>query len=336
MGQNHARATGWTIWPLACGLIWAGIANCSNESSRPNGGSGTCGELMSVYCDKVAACDPIGLRQQFGDVQGCRTRQNLACAGLSLPGTSWSAAQMQECAAQISSAPSCYTDYAESGACREMRGTLTGGTPCEQDSQCTSLRCNRASVRSPDGGLSEPACGVCWDTDAGSPRGCGDAGLCSLDQRCVFADDNQTFQCVSLQAEGAPCTATSPCAGPLFCKPSTADGGTAGVCMKPGAKGAACTASRECDIATGLRCVAGACNEPTFVAIGQGCDQVGRLCEKGARCVYSSSPSSTAPGTCQAPADDGSHCDLTANLHCRSPANCFEGICHLPGDAHCQ
>jgi hypothetical protein len=335
MDQKNGRGGRWALLPLAGAMIWAGIANCSNESSNGHGGSGTCGELMSVYCEKMAACDPIGLRRDFGDVQGCVARQSLACPALSLPGTGWTAAHIQQCTAQISSAPSCYGDYAESGACDDAPGTLAGGAPCEQSSQCTSSRCERPFVRAPDGGLSDPACGVCSGADAGSFTGCGDGGDCSSGQRCVYVD-NQTSRCVSLQAEGAPCTATSPCAADLFCRRSAADAGIAGVCAKRGSTSATCTASNECDTAAGLRCVTAVCNAPIFVAVGEACDGAGRLCEKGARCIYSNPQPPLMMGTCRAPVDDGSRCDSAASLHCRSPASCREGICRLPGDGQCQ
>jgi hypothetical protein len=69
------------------------------------------------------------------------------------------------------------------------------------------------------------------------------------------------------------------------------------------------------------------------VPIGATCDSQGRLCEKGAHCIY---PSSMATGTCQAPAEDGSHCDTTNGPYCLAPASCRDGICHLPGDAQCR
>jgi hypothetical protein len=193
----------------------------------------------------------------------------------------------------------------------------------------------RAFVRAPDGGLSDPACGVCLGMDAGSFSGCGDGGDCSSGQRCVPVD-NQTSRCVSLQAEGAPCSATSPCAADFFCRRSTTDSGTSGVCAKRGSTGATCTASNECDTAAGLRCVAAVCNVPIFVATGEACDGAGRLCEKGARCIYSNPQPPLLMGACRAPVDDGSRCESAANLYCRSPASCRESICRLPGDGQCQ
>jgi hypothetical protein len=69
------------------------------------------------------------------------------------------------------------------------------------------------------------------------------------------------------------------------------------------------------------------------VPVGGTCDNLGRVCENGAHCFYSMA---AATGICQAPAEDGSHCDTTNGPSCRSPAICRDGICHLPGDAQCR
>jgi hypothetical protein len=334
MNRRNARGRRWVRLPLAFGLIWAGIANCNNDASNGNGGgSGTCGELMATYCNKMAECDPVGLRRDFGDVQGCIARQNLVCSTLTLPGTGWDSTKTQQCTAQISSAPSCYTDSAESGACGDVPGMLADGTPCEQSSQCTTRRCYRSSARLPDGGLSNPACGTCMGSDAGT-SGCGTGPRCASGQRCVF-DASQTAHCVAPLPEGAACSSTAPCAYSFFCKRSTPDAGTAGVCTKRGGSGADCSAANDCDTVAGLRCIAGKCDAPLFVAIGEMCDGTSRFCEKGARCIYPTTPPASM-GTCTVPAADGAPCDTSANVYCRSPADCRDGTCHLPGDAMCK
>src|SRR5690242_19731386 len=104
--------------PFACSLLAAVLWGCNGDKSDPNGppSSGDCQQLMSSYCNRVAACDPIGLRNQFGDVQTCLTRQMLACPNLTLTGTGWTAGKIQQCTAQISGATSCDDEIFEGGA----------------------------------------------------------------------------------------------------------------------------------------------------------------------------------------------------------------------------
>jgi hypothetical protein len=336
MGRTNERTRLWSVLPFAGAAVWACLSGCSTDKSDPNGpvSSTDCHELLSAYCSKLASCDPVALRRQFDDLQGCVARQSLACPSLSLPGTAWTSGKIQQCTREINASTSCGNDVFEAAACQNVPGTLTQGMACEQSSQCASERCDRSSVASPDGGLSSPACGLCSaEGDAGAPSGrCGDGPTCQSPERCVYDSNLRNSRCMLPQPEGAPCTTTSSaCAAGLSCKRSAFDGG-ASVCSPRGAAGASCTYSEECDATRGVRCIAGVCNTPIFVSLGETCDTTGRLCEKGARCSSSGSPT----GICQAPAEDGSRCDSTVGPYCRDPASCRDGICHLPGEAQCR
>ena len=338
MAQTKIRTSCRLALPFACAVVWASLSSCTADKSDADGGvsSGDCQQLMSVYCNKLAACDPVGLRRRFGDVETCTARQILACPTLTLAGTGWTSGQIQQCMAQINASTNCYEDTFGAEACDEVPGTLSAGTSCEQSSQCATQRCDRNTVLSPDGGRSEPACGVCSGGDAGpSNPGCGDGGACQSPERCVYDTNDRAQRCILPRPEGAPCTANGGCAEGLFCKRSTSDAGTS-VCSKRGAAGAVCISSGECAGQAGLRCIAGVCNAPALVAVGAACNSEGRLCERDARCVYPSPLPPMATGVCQAPADDGSRCDTTTGPYCRDPASWREGICHLPGDAQCR
>jgi hypothetical protein len=275
MDRKHTLVERLALWMSASALVGAGIANCSNENHPGSPIAATCEDLMSIYCNRIAQCDPVGMRREFGDVAGCKTRQGLGCAALRLPGVTWPASKVQECAEQIRSAPTCYGKEAESGACRSLPGTFVDGTPCELASQCTSLWCRYNSIATPDGGRTDPPCGACYSTDAGV-SGCGDAGACAADQRCVYPEPFRPGQCATLQREGAPCSAAAPCTNEFFCKRDTPDAGGPGICAQRGGKGAACAASYECNASAGLRCFGGRCDSPTFVAIGEPCDEAAR------------------------------------------------------------
>jgi hypothetical protein len=329
--MGNVRAWRGSVVYFACAIVGACLANCSKDT---NGSvSGACHDLMSTYCNWLASCDPIALQRQFGDVGTCVTRENLACAGVTLTGTGWTADKLQQCSAQFSGM-TC-TGNVGSVGCPTVHGTLPEGTPCEQSAQCASNGCTHTVVASPDGSVSNPGCGVCSSpVDAGPPPGCGDGGACQSPERCVYS--NGTSRCMSPLPEGAPCSATTTnCDVDLFCKQSASDAGTA-VCTKRGAAGAACTGYDECEHTPSLSCIAGTCSAPTFVPVGGACDNLGLQCEKGAHCSYPSPRPPSGTGTCQAPAEDGSPCDSTNGPYCLVPANCRDGICHLPGDAQCR
>jgi hypothetical protein len=338
MAGTKTRASYLFALRLACAVASASPWSCSRDGGETNGParSEDCQQLMSAYCQRLAACDPVDLRRRYGDVATCTARQMPGCSFIILPGTAWTSAKVQQCVAQISATTDCYEEAFVAGACASEPGTLAEGTACQQGEQCASSHCVRRFVISADGSSSRPACGVCLRSDTGiSTPPCGDGGACQSSERCVYADSEPSPRCIVPQPEGAPCLASAGCAGGLFCNRSVSDAG-ASICVKRGAAGAICTASTDCLKEDGLRCVSGVCAEPTFVSLGQACNQEDRLCEKDTRCPSPGLPPPNDMLTCQAAAEEGSPCHEILGPYCNYPANCIDGICHIERDAQCR
>jgi hypothetical protein len=296
--------------------------------------SGACRDLISALCNKIAACNPLSLREDFGDVAGCIEREGFACASLSLPGASWSSDQMTQCTQQIATSTNCLDDTLDQGACKTPPGTLPDGVSCEQSSQCAGGQCNREVAVSVDGGFKTPACGTCATPDGGvSSAKCGSGPACVSPERCVYDSAAMTSRCTPPGAEGSPCTSSSACASGLTCKGTMADAGTR-FCARPGASGAVCASSSDCNGQQGLRCVAGLCGPPAFVPLGDACDGQAQICEVGAVCNRSQPTATTS--VCVARVADGAPCNTSAGLYCRDPASCRDGVCRLPGTAQCN
>jgi hypothetical protein len=336
MAENQARTTYFFALPLRCAVMfWASLWGCGRGDINGPASSADCQQLMSALCNRLATCDPVNLRQQFGDVATCTARHMLACSYFILPGTAWSAGKIQRCVAQMDEATDCYENVFDTGACVSEPGTLSDGTACQRDTQCAGGQCDRPSVTSPDGGSSRLACGLCSRSDAAiSTPICGDAGACPSPGRCLYDDNPPSPRCILPQPEGAPCIGGG-CAGALFCNRSISDGG-ASICVQRGAAGAICTSSAECLTEAGLRCASGLCAVPIFVSLGERCDFAARLCETGTSCPYPALPPPNDVLICQALATDGSPCHDIFGPHCSFPANCLDGICQLPRDAECR
>jgi hypothetical protein len=336
MAETKARMTHVVALPLGCAvLLWTGLWGCERGDINGPTSSADCQQLMSAICNRLAMCDPVDLRQQYGDLATCTARHMLACSSFISPGTAWSSGKIQRCVAQMNASTDCYDDVSRTGACVHELGTLSDGTACQRDLQCAGGQCDRTSVTSPDGGSSRPACGVCSRPDAGiSIPTCGDGGTCQPSERCLYDGTPPSPRCVLPQPEGAPCIGGG-CAGALFCNRSQIDAG-ASICVKRGGVGAICTSSDECLTEAGLRCASGVCAVPTFGSLGERCDFAARLCESGTSCPY---PALLPPNDlliCRARATDGSHCHEILGPHCSYLASCLDGICQLPRDAECR
>ena len=336
MAATRARTTHVLASPLGCAVIfWASLWSCGRGDTHGPASSADCQQLMSAICNRLATCDPVDLRQQYGDVATCTARHMLACSYFILPGTAWSSGKIHRCVAQMNATTDCDDNVFDTGACVSEPGMLADGTPCQRDPQCAGGQCDRRSVASPDGGSSRPACGICLRSDAGiSTPTCGDGGACQSPERCLHDDNPPSPRCVLPQPEGAPCIGGG-CAGALFCSRSLADAG-ASICVQRGAAGAICTSSAECLTEAGLRCASGVCAVPTFGSLGESCDFAGRLCERGTSCPYPGLPPTNDVLICRARAPDGSSCHDIFGPHCSYPANCLDGICQLPRDAECR
>src|SRR4051794_12418383 len=57
--------------------------------------SAHCHDLASAYCAKAAACDPVAIRQAYGDIETCVARKMLYC--LAVAGTGWPSSRIEQC-----------------------------------------------------------------------------------------------------------------------------------------------------------------------------------------------------------------------------------------------
>ena len=332
------RARRWSVLFFICAATWVGLSSCTHDSrsSAPDA-SEVCHAYAAAACAKYAACNPVNVRQDYGDVENCTARWTLSC--LVYAGNGWATAQIEHCTEQIKPSTSCFEgNPGLIKECWHTPGTLPSGATCDVSTQCASLTCEFRFELHADGGFSIPVCGAC--APGARPPGCGDAGACESPRRCVYGRDFKP-QCTMPQPEGAPCVAQyGGCEDGLFCQRPPSSSGT-WVCSKLGAAGVACTDHDGCAHKAGLRCIAGVCDVPTFVATGAACDFEGRFCENG-HCQYPMPvplpPTPPGTPTCKAFLDEGSPCDdaLSFEPECRFPAKCRSGQCRLPGDAQCR
>jgi hypothetical protein len=333
MEPSIERARRWSVWPLVCAAIGVAFSGCRRDETTDPDASVDCHDYASAFCARYAACNPVAVREDYSDVETCTARWTLDC--LANAGSGWSSDKIEQCTEQIKASTSCYQDWLFTNACELAPGALPTGAPCDVNAQCATLNCEFAYGSYPDGGASLPVCGTCAPR-SGTP-GCGSDGACQPPQRCV-RDRNNVLHCITPQPEGAPCVSAYGCEDGLFCQGAPSGAGT-WVCSKRGAAGVACTDHAGCDIKAGLRCVAGVCDVPTFVANGASCDSNGRLCENGL-CLSPVPilfpPTSPENYTCQAYLDDGSPCEVAVSYDCRFPAMCRDGQCRLPGDPQCR
>ena len=286
---------------------------------------------MHAYCDYMAACDPLVIRQLFGDLATCKAREELSCRAMLSPDTGWTSASSKNARrkSKVGTPAASTLSVAEYAVrCREScpRGLAAPIAGSARVERATSPRLRRALTGLLRAAASVRARRLPPSRAAGTtaPAPCPGTATTPATARSVAS---------SPRAEGAPCTVPVDCEGNLFCKRSTSDAGTS-VCTKRGAVGAPCSDAYECDATVGLRCASGVCADPTIVSAGAMCDFAGRACETGTLCGYPY-PLPTAPpfppSTCQPLLDDGSPC-ASAGPACRPPAFCRLGICRVPGD----
>jgi hypothetical protein len=290
------------------------MAGCHSGSS--DDAKGSCSDLASAYCAKLAACSPLALRLTYGDQATCANRIELTCSPwLDLPGTSWTAAKFSACTNAIA-ASSCPTPVGTLPECMTTAGSLSTGDRCADPSQCATGFCNGPGAYPPDdGGV---ACGTCLAVP--SRPSCGDAGACVLPELCL-PDGNGGAQCVRLPQEGGACLVQGLCDFGLVC--------IASVCSRPKGAGASCAAPNECDISQSLVCLNATCQMPTWVQPGSACHDPDQLCSGGA-CI-ATGIDVNGPGICMAWAADGSACDPVKGPPCLAPALCLAGKCQPPG-----
>jgi len=188
-------------------------------------------------------------------------------------------------------------------------GTLPGGEPCSDDSQCAGGRCDASP------------CGVCgsW-LEAGQPCAVG-ALPCRRGTRCWV----ETGECKPLGSDGDACRTREDCIPTLTC--------VGGTCSPRAELDEPCSTNSDCDSANTLTCdpVTRRCVRATAAAVGEPCGEDNLfLCEPDATCDRFLS------GQCIARIADGAACEQGGLASCTSPAQCVSGTCKIVDPADCS
>jgi hypothetical protein len=252
----------------------------------------------------------------------------------------------------------------ESGAC--ISPALADGTVCDDGDLCTTLDmctggvCSGESVVCApegdchDGGVCDPATGMCTGGELPDGTACDDGDLCTVDDICLDGTcvGGEAVVCASDQCnDGGICDpATGLCAGAPVADGAPCDDGNActlidvcngGTCM--GTAPVSCVASDACHDAGICNPASGLCSTPP-AADGTPCDDGNPCtqtdaCQAGA-CVGSTPITCSASGQCRAAgtcnpatglcndpaAADGTPCD-DGNL-CTQQDTCQAGACN--------
>ncbi|MEO7111554.1 MAG: hypothetical protein ABI183_14030 [Polyangiaceae bacterium] len=299
-----------------------------------------CNEQAAAICKKINDCSPFLLQSEYGDETTCSGQQKQAClALLQADGTSRTAGGASECASALR-AQSC-TDYAADTplpACAAQPGSLTGGKPCIDDSQCTSAYCRVTST-------SAGACGLCANNPAAQLGAtCSGSTPCDVGLTCVGGEGGTI--CAGLGQSGNACSADAPCAAGLICQTATSigDGGfttTSGTCTALGSQGTTCSATLLCDPTQGLACdpASKQCSAVTLAPSDQICDNDLTLCSAGTcRASPEAGPEAGPddPRICIPSSTVGGECDVNAGPDCMPPAQCTQHVCTLKQASSCH
>ncbi|GAC1353121.1 MAG: hypothetical protein NVSMB1_23190 [Polyangiales bacterium] len=107
-----------------------------------------CSDLSASLCEKLKSCSPFTVAVGFGDVATCVERTKLSClTGTGSPSGGTSGAQLSTCG-KAYSALSCpvYFSKPDVLACVPTAGKRAVGSPCGDDSQCTSTFCAKTAA----------------------------------------------------------------------------------------------------------------------------------------------------------------------------------------------
>jgi|GEM_PF-3009122 len=316
-------------------------------SPAPTAAASACDRMFEVLTS--FRCGGAALRADLRAWMRDRYRQSCV-ARISLPDSSATAARLDACAAAAEAA-ACDTT-AVPAACLNRPGARPDGSPCDDDAQCASTRCERAFGTPADGGpVVVPTCGRCAHAgragepcgDAAGGGGCVDGTACAAQgsarvcrpvayaqtgaacdgsaRQCGegLSCDEARGSCVALGRRGDACIGSGECALPLAC--------VGGRCASPLASGASCTEGRDC--AGGLVCdpARQRCVEPSWAAPGA-------PCSAASPCAVGACPG--AQGVCPRVLDDGAPCTaFEPGETCAPYAACTDGQCTLEYASAC-
>ncbi|HEY3804268.1 MAG TPA: hypothetical protein VGL61_16740 [Kofleriaceae bacterium] len=287
-----------------------------------------CLALATARCTQLMTCSPSDLQRQFGTVPVCLTRETLACTdALGAADTGATAGGMIACGSAVA-AEACGDFLAGSALAACVALGSNNGT-CSFSSQCETGFCGVGAYALCGTCQAEPVVGTSCATD-----GCGQTLVC----------DNSNHLCEAPAAQGKTCNNATPCQHGLICV-----GATSGTCQPQvttlnGACDPTHKTKANCNADDGLTCDEGndKCVAQPLVAVGSACgivNNVDNACTGGATCLI---PNGQTKGTCQAPAADGSACNINTGPDCFTPARCVPnpptgsaGTCQLPGTTSC-
>src|SRR6185503_15131620 len=165
-----------------------------SQSAGAGGGGGSggtggaaptaCGAYAETLCMRYEACYPHMLEQVMGDVDTCRSREEVFCESvLEAGGTSWTEPGMVACATSIGDA-TCEGVLAMlfdvgPAACDPGPGTKAEGASCHDDHQCLGGFCKKGFGVCGECSSKLPANSAC-----DHPLGC-EVGLVCVAGTCV-------------------------------------------------------------------------------------------------------------------------------------------------------
>lgn len=329
------HSTEWTTEcdrdPDARGCTGASATTGGSSGSTSAGGGGgggsevtaaaACAELAAEHCDATLRCLPVTYGGLFADDAACVPANRLDCEKSSFgPGSTFTPGDLLECLGALDlSRMSCeaFLRYAVGqsipSVCRPP-GTLPDGAPCVDRRQCQGGACPIAAGE---------ACGACAEVQL-------TGGTCVASTDCAPGLRCAAGACAPLGEAGAACAATSECFADLAC--------LGGVCGPRLPAGAACSAvEQECVAEHFCNTTTQVCEPWTVAPLGASCGLLAAgdfaLCGAGTACEVPM----TSAGACVAVVDEGEPCafDGPYGSHCRSPARCIAGVCHVRDAADC-
>jgi len=274
-------------------------------------------DVSKALCARYEACAPLFVQVTYGDTATCEARFKLSVTPtLTATGTGATPGQYESCSADLAAA-TCDQLLSRNlpQSCQTVAGTITDGTACGVDSQCTNKLCRKGD---------SATCGVCSSLAAAG-------GACVVDGDCSPNLNCTNKVCTTYGAAGASCDVTHPCDVTLTC--------TGGKCATPAEAGGTCAGLGQggCDSLKGLFCNASSvCAQIATANAGQPCGLVNGVytaCSAGGFCKGSTG---VTPGTCEATVADGAACDVINGPPCLSPAICTSGVCKITDPTSCK
>ena len=300
----------------------------------PDGPSATaaCAHIALDRCTKAMTCSPTNLQKQFGTLQVCLTREQLACGDdLESVDTGATPEGVLACDAALM-AESCAVFLAPGAPAACIFTGPTSGT-CSLESQCGTQFCAVGA---------HALCGLCESYPVAGQScavsECGEKGLVC---------DKNTNLCAQPALQNQTCNKTIPCAHGLACVGAVNNNN--GRCeLEVTTLGGTCDFTRRnlpsCNADLGLTCshATNKCVMQPIVAVGKTCGQVNSVdtaCIGGTHCFI---PQNQTSGKCVGDAAEGMPCNTSVGPDCFFPARCIwatatgpAGTCQLPGIKSC-